>query len=120
MPERAYSKRELDMKFKSSEDKNDAWSATIMSALEDMRKHELQPILKQTTLTNGRVGVLEKRQSKTEELIIFLRGGAYFFVPAFMAVSGWLIWNQLTLQGSIQTTIDDKFDEYETYQTNVE
>ena len=69
--EKDYSKRELDMKFKASEEKNDAWSATILSKIEethkertavveDMRKHEILPILEQTIKTNGRVTRLEK------------------------------------------------------------
>lgn len=104
MEEKDYSKRELDMKFKNSEEKNDAWFATVMAAIEDMRKHELQPILKQTTITNGRVGRLEERQGKVENLIMWLKGGAYFFVPAFVSVSGWLIYEHI----QTQRTIDER------------
>ena len=122
--EKAYSVRELDAKFKNSEEKNDAWSATILSkieethkertaAIEDMRKHEILPILVQTTKTNGRVGILETRADKTESLVTFLKGGAYFFVPAFMAVSGWVIWSQLRIHEEIRSTVDNEFQKYE-------
>lgn len=115
MTDAPYTNRELDMKFKSLEEKNDAWSATILRAIEegskrsqeslsDMREHEIKPILAQTRLTNGRVGKLEDRAAQTESLITWMKGGAYFFVPAFVAVSGWLIVEQL----STDKAIDEK------------
>lgn len=79
MPEKPYTKREMDMFFKSMTEKNDAWSATIMTALEDIKQHELQPILKQTTLTNGRVSSLEKwRNWLTGAACISLLIAGYF------------------------------------------
>lgn len=129
--EQAYSNRELDLKFNSLADKNDAWCATILRAIEegnkhhqesltDMREHEIKPILRQTTLTNGRVGKLEERHAKVESLITWLRGGAYFFVPAFIAVSGWLVYEhvqtQRTINEKIYEAVQAEFSNYEIVQ----
>lgn len=42
MPEDTYTKVELDKRFKSMEEKNDAWSATIMKAIENSHKEQME------------------------------------------------------------------------------
>lgn len=109
--EKAYSKRELDMKFKSAEEKNDAWSATILEKLEDLDKYKLTPTLEQAKITNGRVNKHDRRW-------VWLTGCAFIFVPIFVVVAGWLIKGQLSTDQKIQTAVDDKFAPYEIQQSN--
>ena len=120
MADKDYSKRELDTRFKNSEEKNDAWSATILRAiedgnrvhqnsLEDMRKHEIQPILVQTTLTNGRVGALEKRADKHDLWRSWLTGTAFVLAP----ISVWLFYQWITIDQQIQAQVEERFDRYE-------
>lgn len=104
--EKAYSKRELDLKFKGSEDKNDAWNATILEKLEDLDKFRLSPTLEQARRTNGRVDKLERWR-------VWLTGGAVVFIPAFTAVSGWFVYTQLTIQEAIDNAVKERFDSIE-------
>ena len=116
--EKDYSNRELDMKFKASEEKNDAWSATILSKIEethkertavveDMRKHEILPILEQTIKTNGRVGILEQRADKNDLWRSWLACAAFVIVP----ISVWLFYQWVTLDKQIRSAVDEAFSE---------
>jgi hypothetical protein len=103
--EEDYSKRELDMKFKNSDEKNDAWSATILqkieethkertAALEDMRKHEIAPLTVQVTKTNGTVTFLTK-------MVYMALGALLLLVPW----AGWVTTEVLTRE--VQLDRDD-------------
>ncbi len=122
--EKAYTKRELDLLFKSNEEKSDAWSATILKAIEesrlshasslrDMREHEIKPILEQTIKTNGRVGKLETRADGNDRWRAWLTGSAFILVPVVLSVCSWVILRQLSLDKNIQTAVDDKFSDYQ-------
>ena len=63
MADRPYTKRELDLLFRSAEEKNDAWSGTILQKLDDIEKDKIDPMLAQTKLTNGRVNRLENSRA---------------------------------------------------------
>lgn len=130
--ERPYSKRELDLKFQNLQEKNDAWSATILnavesgnkshsSAIQDMREHEIKPILEQTIKTNGRVNKLEARADRHERRWTWLTGAAFILVPIFVTVCGWVILRQLEFDQSVESAVDNKFKSYETRtQINIE
>lgn len=93
------------MKFQNAEEKNDSWNASILEKLDEQNKYKLNPILEQVKATNGRVSSLERWRT-------WLVGGAFVFVPVFMAVSGWLITKQLNQDKEIQSAIDAKFQSY--------
>ena len=104
--DRAYSKRELDMRFNSIVEKNDAWNATILEKLDDLDKFRLTPTLEQAKKTNGRVDRLEKWR-------VWLTGCSFVFIPAFTAVAGWFIYTQLTLEAAIRSAVNERLNEYE-------
>ncbi len=99
--EEAYTKRELDQKFASFTDKNDAWNSTIMEKLDDLDKYRLTPIHEQVIRTNGRVDNLEKWR-------VWLTGCAVILVP----ISTWLFYNWLSLTDQINTKVDARFETY--------
>ena len=122
--ERPYSKREMDSFFKNASEKTDAWFATVMAkmqethkerteAIEDMRKHEILPILEQTTRTNGRVSKLETRADRHEKRWVWLTGAAFILVPVFLSVCSWVVLRQLDFDKDVQSAVDAKFESYE-------
>lgn len=124
MKESNYTKRELDLLFKNLTEKNDAWSAAILNkidethrertqALDDMREHEVKPILEQTTKTNGRVSTLEKRADKNDRWRSWLTGAAFILVPVFISVCSWVILRQLSLDKEIESSVNKHFEQYE-------
>lgn len=101
--ERMYSKRELDTKFKSAEEKNDAWCASILEKLDDMDKYRLTPMLEQARITNGRVSSLEKwRTWLTGAAVVFLLVAGFFFKEY--------------LPSKIDMAVEERFNNWESYE----
>lgn len=97
--DRAYSKRELDMKFKTAEEKNDAWSATIMEKLEDLDKYKLTPTLDQAKITNGRVSSLEKWRT-------YITGAAAVVLVIIGFLGTWF-------KSYVEVLVDEQFSQYQ-------
>lgn len=94
-----YSKREMDLKFKSAEEKNDAWSGTIMEKLEDLDKYRLTPMLEQVKITNGRVSSLEKWRT-------YITGAAAVVLIGVGFIGTWFSFY-------VEKLVDARFDEYQ-------